>query len=875
MNRQHESITLRLQEEAQLIKHRVVDEMNYSILALRRMAQRWDLKGGTPENEWRGDVQNYIIDTTALKTIILSNKEDQVRWVEPPVAEEMSHYLNFDEANQNLPRVVRDRTMVILSNPTYFMNQFPAFVVYVPLYAHTQFNGYLVGVYDIELLITKALSPELDDLYYISLQDEDKSIFSPELAPKSNDEISVELALFNKKWTLTVTPKKEFYVQNGSFLPYTELLSGVLFSILIGSSFYFAITASQRNRLLTEKSEALAQSEIRHQQLVDVVHDYAIFWLDLEGNVETWNSGAERIYGFSAQEIIKNNFVLLFPDEALHIKLPQTILNKAKFTGKFEGETEFICKDLTKIWASLIIEVLKNSRSELIGFAMIVQDITQRRLLDQERSKLISIIEDSPDFVGMADLSGNLLFHNRSAKKMVGLADDADLSMLKIAHMHPSWAFNLVYNLGIPAVFKEGSWTCETALIHQKTGREIPVLQTLSLHRDPVGNPICFTTVMRDISQRKKSEEALKNSEETFRSSMENAAIGMALVSPKGKWLKVNRSLCEMVGYTEDELLLFDFQSITHPDDLKVDLDYVAKMLERQIESYHIEKRYFRKDGQIIWILLNVTMAWKGNGKPNYFISQIQNITDRKQAEAAQEKLMTQITNSNMELERFAYVASHDMQEPLRMIVCFSDILMQDYSTQLEKEAKDYLKIVSESGKRMQEMIHDLLEYSRISGEMRLFKAVDGSLALEHALENIKIPIEESNAQISFDILPSFVGNPIQFMRLLQNLIINGIKYQPKGAIPKIHIGVEDRGDEWCLFVEDNGLGIPKEFAGQIFQPFRRLHTWDSIKGTGLGLAICKKIIESHGGKIWVSSAQKQGTRIYFTIPKTQLTELL
>ncbi len=875
MERESKLLILHLQEEGQLVKHRIVDEMNYSILAQRRMAQRWEIRGGTPQNEWRNDVHNYISDTNALKVILWADNKNQVRWVEPLISDELNQFINFDEANKNLFKVERDHSRIIISHPINFMNQYPAIIVFVPLYVKQQFQGYIIGVYDTERLVTQALSPQTGNLFYTDLKDGDKLIYSSAVKTNTINSISVVFPLFNKNWTLTISPRKEFFEQNSSFLPYLELLSGVLFSLLIGSTFYYAITAVQRNRLLTEKSEALDQSERRHQQLVDDIHDYAIFWLDLEGKVETWNNGAERIYGFSSEEIIKSNFSVLFSEEEIKNKFPQKILEKAIFTGKFEGESEYIRKDLTKFGASLIVEVLKNSAGNLIGFAMIVRDITQRRLLEAERSKLISIIDESPDFIGMADLQGNLLYHNRSAKKMIGLAEDADLSIMKIANMHPLWAFNLVYNQGIPAVFKEGTWTAETALLHQQTGKEISVLQTLSLYRDPLGNPICLTTVMRDITERKKAEEALKNSEAIFRSSMEYAAIGMALVSPTGKWLKVNKAFSDMVGYTEEELLKTDFQSITHPDDLQIDLDYLTQMLERKINTYHLEKRYFRKDGQIIWISLNVTLAWRSDGKSNYFIAQIQNITDRRQAEAAQEKLMTQLTNSNMELERFAYVASHDMQEPLRMIVCFSDILMKDYSNQLIQEAKQYLEIVSDSGKRMQEMIQDLLEYSRVSNEARLFKAVDGARFLEHALENIKIPIEEANAEISYDKLPSFIGNPIQFMRLLQNLIINGIKYQAKGITPQVHIGVEDRGKEWCIFVQDNGLGIPDEFVEQIFQPFRRLHTWDVIKGTGLGLAICKKIVESHGGKIWVGPAPEQGSIFYFTLPKTQLTESL
>lgn len=867
MKKDKESLLLHLEEEALIVKHRIADEMNYSILSLRRMAQRWEMRGGTPESEWRADVQNYIRDTGAIKIVMWADKSNQITWAEPQDIDNLRNYIDFAETNKSL--LGKERSSVMLSSPVSFMNKYLAIMAFIPLYVNDEYRGYIVGVYNSGLLVTDSISSHLSKLYNISLSEGNKLIYGSELTFKTNKKVSVVFPVFNKRWTLTISPKEDFFEQHQSILPYLELLTGVLFSLLIGSSLYYALTAMQRNRLLLEQSEALAESQRRQQQLVDDVHDYAIFWLDLDGKIETWNIGAERIYGYKSNEIIKKHFSILFSKEANQKGLPHRILHKAIIFGKYEGETEFTCKNVDKFWTNLVIEVLKNSEGIIIGFVVIVRDITQQHNLEQERSKLIAIIDESPDYIGMSDIAGNLLFHNRSAKRMLGLDERADVSMMTAANVFPSWAFDIVYNQGRPAASKHGCWNGETAVLNQKTGQETPVLQTLILHRDSLGKPICFTAIMRDITERKKAEEALKNSEELFRSSMEHAAIGMALVSIEGRWLMVNKALCDMLGYTEKEMLGMDFQTITHPDDLAQDMDIVHQLIEKEAEKYYIEKRYFRKDGTIIWISLNVSLAWQANGQPNYFIVQIQNISDRKQAEAVKEQLMAQLTSSNMELERFAYVASHDMQEPLRMVVCFSDILVRDFSAQLSQEAKEYLNIVSDSGRRMQDMIQDLLEYSRISSETRVFKSVNGEMALENALGNIKIPIEESQAQITSDKLPNFSGNPVQIMRLLQNLIMNAIKYHIKGVAPLIHIGVESRDKEWCIFVQDNGLGIPEEFVEQIFQPFRRLQTWHTVKGTGLGLAICKKIVENHGGKIWVEPAPSHGSIFYFTLPKT------
>lgn len=731
-----------LQEETSLIQQRIVDEMHFSIKSLRRMAQRWEIRGGTPELEWKIDARNFILDTTALRLIGWIDDTYQFKWSEPHIKNQAAliQHIYSDQINKKLLEPLRESIMI--SSPFNFTEGYRAILVLIPLYEQQKFKGFFVGVYDTKLLVTHAIPLHEANRISIELKDRNSLIYSS--LEKFTDNLDINqmvFSLYNKHWTLSVSPKKAFYNEYITLFPIIELFGGILFSLLLGSTLYYAITATLRNKLLIKRSEALRKSE-RRQQIVEEVNNYAIFWLDLQGNVETWNIGAERLFGYTAEEIVNRNSSVFFNKEDKRNNLPQKIIDKATHKGKFEGESQYIRKDTSTFWGHLTFEVIKNTRGALIGFAMIVQDITPRRLLETERSKLISIIEESPDFIGTADLKGKLLYHNRSAKKLVGLDENADLLSMMIAHMYPAWAFEIVRNKALPQVMETGSWAGETAVLNQITGEEIPVSQSIFLQTDPLGNPLCFTTIIRDITERKKTEET-------------------------------------------------------------------------------------------------------------------------------QESLIAQLSNSNMELERFAYVASHDMQEPLRMVVCFSDILSKEYGPLLPVDAKEYLDIVADSAKRMQEMIKDLLEYSRVSNEVKFLKLVNGSEALACVLENIKIFLVETKAYVTYDPLPNFMGNSIQFMRLIQNLIINGIKYQPKDSVPHIHIGVQERALDWCFSVQDNGLGVPAEFEEQVFQPFRRLHTWNNIQGTGLGLSICKKIVEGHGGVIWVKPAPECGSIFYFTIPKT------
>ena len=243
-------------------------------------------------------------------------------------------------------------------------------------------------------------------------------------------------------------------------------------------------------------------------------------------------------------------------------------------------------------------------------------------------------------------------------------------------------------------------------------------------------------------------------------------------------------------------------------------------------------------------------------------------MTEQKKAERLRESLIEELAESNTELERFAYIASHDMQEPLRMVKNFSQLIAEEYTDKLNDEGKEYIDFVTTGAERMQAMVDDLLEYARIGRNNTQRVSVNAAEEMKHVIENLSLIIKECKADVTYDDLPTFKGNPVQFMRLMQNLIGNGLKYQTQDNIPKIHISVQDKGDNWCFSVQDNGIGIEEEFITQVFEPFKRLHSWDEYRGTGIGLALCRKIVENHNGKIWVTSSPGEGSIFYFTLEK-------
>lgn len=253
-------------------------------------------------------------------------------------------------------------------------------------------------------------------------------------------------------------------------------------------------------------------------------------------------------------------------------------------------------------------------------------------------------------------------------------------------------------------------------------------------------------------------------------------------------------------------------------------------------------------------------VRFENNRNEKFILAVAHDITAMKKAEE-------EILHSNIELERFAYVASHDLQEPLRMVTNFTELLQKRYGEKLDDTAKEYIDFAANGARRMQDLVNDLLEYARIGQEAESFKATDLNQTMKTIKENLKDSIDSTHAIVSYDTLPVVHTNPIRIMRVIQNLIGNSIKYQKENAQPKIIVSTAEQSGFWEISIKDNGIGMKQEYCEKIFEPFKRLHAKNEYSGTGMGLSICRKLIEGFGGKIWAHSTLGEGTVFTFTMP--------
>jgi PAS domain S-box-containing protein len=338
------------------------------------------------------------------------------------------------------------------------------------------------------------------------------------------------------------------------------------------------------------------------------------------------------------------------------------------------------------------------------------------------------------------------------------------------------------------------------------------------------------------------------------------------------RFLEVNDEAARMYGYTREEFQRMDLKQIPPPEEVAKLIEDIGTVRRDPLSYRGSQRRHRKKSGEIIDVLVTADPLEVGGRKAG--LTAIVDITDRKRAEAQLQRLnddlerrAAELSASNAELERFAYIASHDLQEPLRMVSSFLQLLQKKYHGQLDAKADQYIHYAVDGAERMKALIMDLLEYSRVGTGKESFISVDTSIVIKEVGDIFREKIIAARATVEIAEMPEVIGDKVQLTQLFQNLISNALKYHSDQP-PVIRIGAKENPTHWLFSVSDNGIGIDPQFFDKIFIIFQRLHNKTDYTGTGIGLAICKKIVERHGGRIWVESSPEQGSTFHFTIHK-------
>lgn len=459
------------------------------------------------------------------------------------------------------------------------------------------------------------------------------------------------------------------------------------------------------------------------------------------------------------------------------------------------------------------------------------------------------------DMILLADRDGAILDANERAIAAYGYTREEMLEL----NLNELWAPE---SLGIVedhkrVVEKDGGSVFET--VHRRKDGSVFSVQISCRDVDVEGERL-HQSIIRDITERKQAEEELRYSNIILSTEQEATLDGILIVDPKGKMIKWNQRFVDMWGVSSDVLeTQSDELAIKSVLDKLADPEQFLAGVRRLYEETNATSRdeVVLADGRVFDRHSAPMIGEDGRnyGRVWYF----RDITERIKAEA-------DLKRSNEELQQFAYVASHDLREPLRMISSYLQLLERRYKGKLDADADDYIDYAVDGAKRLDDMINGLLEVSRVESSGIPFAPVDCEEALRTVLSNLEVIIKDSGAEITYDPLPMVLADPLQMVQLLQNLIANAIKYRGEDP-PRIHVSANKEGGNWVFSVRDNGIGIDPNYSDKLFTLFHRLGDREKYPGVGIGLTTCRKIVERHGGRIWVESEEGKGSIFRFTIP--------
>ncbi len=585
-----------------------------------------------------------------------------------------------------------------------------------------------------------------------------------------------------------------------------------------------------------------------------------------------------EILGYAQDELLRlTGRQISHPDDLDVINAQRPRL----YAGEIDSvrvEKRYLRKDGSIVWVSFTMVVERDAAGKPQYEIAFFDDITARKqaeaALRESEERFRSVVDSANDGILVYDKQLNVIAGNLAAERILGLPLANIIGAAGFTSLLPC-----VHADGSPILPDERPTRLTVKSGKPLTGQIVGIyrpdgsMNWLSVNTGFLRRPgdtdwYGVVSTIGDITKQRHAELALSASEALYRQTFELATAGIAHVDLSGRFMKVNRRLCEILGYGEQELIGRPVKEISHPEDRNLTDSQRMRVRSGEKPSVRFEKRYIRNSGAIVWVDLSVALACDASGVPQYEIALFDDITERKKAEAALREAHEELKRSNAELEQFAYVASHDLQEPLRMVSSYTQLLMRRYGDKLDGDAKEFTAFIVDGATRMKQLIEDLLAYSRVGTRDKNFKPVGAESPLERALANLRAALQDSGATVTRDKLPTVHCDEVQLAQLFQNLIGNALKFRKPDAAPAVHVGAADHGEEWEFTVRDNGIGIEPQYFERIFMVFQRLHNKGEYPGTGIGLAIVKKVVERHGGRIWVQSQPGSGATFHFTMPK-------
>jgi len=608
------------------------------------------------------------------------------------------------------------------------------------------------------------------------------------------------------------------------------------------------------------------------EQVAKNTDDYALLLIDVDGNIVFCNAGSQRIKGYSEKELIGRNFSTLYTPHDQQRKKPQSLLEAARINGKSKDEGWRMRKDGSTFLADMTLTALYDEKGTLTGFFKILKDITEEKkaanqLLESEK-RFKDLIYNVPGVIyqyeQLPDGSSSFSYVSPKLKELFGIEPD---QMHRVPELiHPDDREGWLQSMDL-ARQEQRPWLHEGRLLYPDGS--IKWWRASYVISEGEGGRLLYNGIMEDISRDKRMARRISEQQQQFKVFVQHAPAAVAMLDRDMNYLAVSDRWISDYHLAGKQVI-----GASHYDlFVGVREDQERREIYERCLSGGVERRDEERvvlDGEVNWIRWEMHPWYRDDREVGGVMIFSEMITREVLVRQHLEKLNTQLASSNKDLEHFAYVVSHDLQEPLRMVGSFMDLLKEEYSQNLDENALTYIKFAVDGAERMKRLIKDLLAFSKVpsSAQQGSLRTLPARQALDDVLRDMSVQIEESGAQIEIGNLPRLTYDHTQLRQVFQNLISNALKYN-KSEWPVVGIGCDEEDIVYRFYVRDNGIGIAPEYRDKVFDIFQRLHSRKQYEGSGIGLAICKKIVEYHGGRIWVENNADGGSTFFFTILKT------
>jgi len=533
--------------------------------------------------------------------------------------------------------------------------------------------------------------------------------------------------------------------------------------------------------------------------------------------------------------------------------------------GNLDYKMGMKAKDEIGQLARAFDKMTRNLNRTTTGIDKLTEEVAHRKKTEGElresRKRFRSLVETTSDWIWEVDRNGVYTYASPKVEALLGCVPEEVIGKTPFDLMPAEEAERLTELFRAFIESRKSFQALENTNLH-KDGRRV-VLETSGVPIfDDSGEFVGYRGIDRDITEHKQEEEEIRRAAQEWKTTFASITDMVSIHDKDGKLLRVNKAFANAFGTEPEEFIGKACYEVVHGTKKPWPECPMKQMLEtkKPVVAEFFEPRLG------IYLEVSGSPILNEEGEFVAFVHVTKDITERKRMEEELKQTLAELERSNAELEEFAYVASHDLQEPLRMVASYLQLIERRYKNRLDKDADEFIAFAVDGATRMQKMINKVLLYSRIGKQSKPLRPIDCEDILDQVVANLATSIQESGVIVTRDPLPTVMANDSLLIELFQNLIGNAVKFRGK-KLPGIHIKAEKKGSDWVFSVRDNGIGVDPRHAERIFQIFQRLHGRNKYPGTGIGLAVCKKIVERFGGRIWVESETGKGSTFYFTIP--------